>query len=179
MTEPLCILFVCTANISRSPYLERRAASMIDPQVAVFSSGGTQNHPGRPMDPLMADLLVQRGGQPSGHVSKPVSPAQLQWASLVLTATSAHRQDLLNSRPDLARKLFTLAQFVEAAEAAGPTPDLIPAAFRMRGGPRASDDLADPYGLGAEAARTCAGAADAYLVRLAAVLNAGSAPPSA
>ena len=41
MGEPLRVLFVCTANIARSPYLEVRARQLAGPGVGVeFGSAG-------------------------------------------------------------------------------------------------------------------------------------------
>lgn len=174
MRPPYRVLFVCTANIARSPYLERRAQTLVSPEVAEFASGGTHNHPGRPVDPYMARLLADRGGNPYGHSSQPVSPVLLAWADMVLTASAEQRHELLERRIDLAQKIFTLAQFVVAGETAQPTTELIKDAFKLRGGTPPELDLVDPYGRGAEAARNCADIADGYLQRLAALLNSAA-----
>lgn len=170
MNKPLRVLFVCTANISRSAYLEWRARQMVDPTLAVFASGGIENHSHRPMDPPMAHELEARGGDGSPHRSKPVSPEQLAWADLVLTATMDHRRELLRRRPDLARSIFTLSQFLASAELTRTDEPLVPAAFRRRVAAHSDDDLADPFGDRA-ATSDFARVADAHLSRLRALLT--------
>lgn len=168
------VLFVCTANICRSPYLELRARQLIGPELADFASGGTHSFPDQEMDPLMAAELADRGGDPSGHRSRQVSNDLLVWADAILGVTADHRTTLLGQRPDLARKTFTVGQFLRGAEAIEDSGDLVLSAFRRRGGMPAIDDLADPYGRGPEAAAACATRADEYLNRLHKVLQRGA-----
>lgn len=165
------VLFVCTANISRSPYLERRGRQLIGSELAAFASAGTHSFPDHEMDPMMAAELAARGGDPLGHRSRQISPDLLVWADVILGASAEHRTAVLGQRPDLARQVFTVGQFLRAARPVRDPQDLIRSAFRFRGGMPAADDLADPYGRGRVAASACAVQADEYLVRLGAVLQ--------
>lgn len=175
MTGPLRILFVCTANIARSPYLELRAKSLIPAEVASFSSAGTHNYPDQPMYAALQAELAARGVVAADHRSRPADLATLSQADLILTATAGHRSDLLAQYPQLARTLFTLSQFIESAQAAKAaltdlSDDPVGSAFRNRTRPRAEGDLSDPYGRGAEAAAACATKADELLDGLAGIL---------
>lgn len=165
------VLFVCTANISRSPYLERRGRQLIDSEFAAFASAGTHSLPDREMDPMMVAELAARGGDPSGHRSQRLCPDLLAWADVILGVSAEHRTAVLGQRPDLARQVFTVGQFLRAAQTVRDPQDLVSSAFRFRGGTPAADDLADPYGRGRVAASACAARADEYLLRLRAVLQ--------
>lgn len=165
------VLFVCTANISRSPYLERRGRQLIDPELAAFASAGTHSFPGHEMDPMMVAELAARGGDPAGHRSRQLSHDLLAWPDVILGASAEHRTAVLGQRPDLVRQVFTIGQFLRAVQTAQDPQNLVRTAFRFRGSMPAADDLADPYGRGRVAATACAAQADEYLLRLRAVLQ--------
>ena len=69
MPEAPLIVFVCTANISRSPWAEARAAQLLDGYR--LSSAGTMASRGRSVDPVMAETLPDGAVLHSG--SKPLS----------------------------------------------------------------------------------------------------------
>lgn len=144
----LCIEFVCTANVSRSPYAERSAASLCDPSRAVFRSSGVLARNGDAMDPQMAALLKARGVDPGGHESLPLDGERIIEADLILTMEAAHRNRILEHWPEAIRKTFTLTQFVDvlATMPAGETRgDTIAAAFARRTAASARGDIEDPY----------------------------------
>nr|WP_246390510.1 adenylyl-sulfate kinase [Nocardioides soli] len=166
--DPLGVLFVCTANICRSPYMELAARGLAGTDGAVvFSGAGTHGSAGGAFDAEMAGIYRQAGGS-DGHTfsSRPLTTDLLRDADLVLTAESSHRQFILDDHPALFRKVFTLGQFAEVvrngdADLAGR--ELIAYAAEHRGPADPELDVPDPYRRGPEAARTCAQQLDELL----------------
>jgi sulfate adenylyltransferase len=156
--EPLKVLFVCTANICRSPFMELTARSLAGDARVSFASAGTHGFDASPMDDALVEVLAQ-GMDASAFRSRPLTRELLEEADLVLTAESAHRSFILDDHPGLFRKVFTLGQ---AAEAVGRLePGLTPAEVVARlGAARGSADPAldvpDPYRRGPEAAAAAA-----------------------
>lgn len=167
--ESLRVLFVCTANISRSPYAERRSAQMLaglngDP--VELGSAGIPGVVGRGMDPEMAAQLRARGAEPNGHVSRALTLDLLETTSLVLTFEFAHRVRITEFWPEHAIKVFGLHQFADAltrvpSRARGL--ELLDQAYGARRPDGLQADVADPYRRGATAARVCADEIDAAL----------------
>ena len=63
--DRLQVLFVCTANISRSPYLELRARSLAEDIPVDFASAGVHARDGTLIDPAMAVELNGRASPPT------------------------------------------------------------------------------------------------------------------
>jgi protein-tyrosine phosphatase len=102
-------LFVCTANICRSPVaaaLARRRWGMgVDVRSAGLSEGGRRV----PSAGLQLDSELGLGLD--GHVSRQITVEDLDDADLVLTMTRAHARDLMIMNPQLWPRVFTLKQF--------------------------------------------------------------------
>jgi protein-tyrosine phosphatase len=173
------ILFVCHANLCRSPMAERLAPRAFD---AVFgsaaadvavSSAGTHAYAGSPMHAGTATVLGECGIDPGYFASRPVSSSLLLAADLILTAGRAQRTACVTSAPPTVRRTFTLRQFTRLAAAAPPpAAGLLPASVpgRLRVlveqvnasrhlAPRVAagmDDLPDPVDRPIEAFRECA-----------------------
>ena len=171
------ILFVCHANLCRSPlaeYLTRRAFDDAFGAAAsgvVVSSAGTHAYGGSPMHQGSAAVLAESGIDPSGFVSRTVNVSVLMSADLVLAAGRNQRAACVTLAPGVVRRAFTLRQFgrlaaaLPAADAlAGTVPErlrvlveevnanhhLVPTV------PADMDDLADPVNQPIEAFRECA-----------------------
>jgi sulfate adenylyltransferase len=161
------VLFVCTANICRSPFMELTARELAGPDAVVtFASAGTHGFREHPMDGVMGNALGSRGLGSSDFLSRPLTAALIEEADLVLTAEATHRTFILDDHPSTFRKVFTLGQFAEAVRALGPElsgRDLLRAAGQNRGGAVSRLDVRDPYGRGPEAAEACAGQIDELL----------------
>jgi protein-tyrosine phosphatase len=167
--EPVSVLFVCTANIGRSAYAERRAAQLLaaagESHVRV-ASAGVPGYPGREMDPPMAAELRARGGDPLGHVSQSVTHDLLEEAHLVLTFEFAHRLRIAESWPDQEPKVFAVRRLADAiSRVQSPTHgfELLDQALAVSQLDGLNWDVRDPHRRGSKAARVCADTIDAAL----------------
>jgi sulfate adenylyltransferase len=157
---PLRVLFVCTANICRSPYLELRARQLFGPDAGVeVSSAGTHGLDASPVSDTMEAEFARWGTEVDGFRSRAATGELVDEADLVLTAEAAHRTRLLEERPGAFRKVFTLGQFVESAGAADPSlrGRALLHALESRRVPASPDqDIDDPYRRGPAEARRAA-----------------------
>jgi sulfate adenylyltransferase len=153
---PLRVLFVCAANICRSPYLELRARQLFGPGSGVeVSSAGTEGFDAERVSDTMAAEFSRYGTETSAFRSRLVTGDLVDEADVVLTAEAAQRARLLEERPAAFRKIFTLGQFVASARQADPSlrgRELL-AALATRSVPASPDhDIPDPYRREPEAA---------------------------
>jgi protein-tyrosine phosphatase len=169
--RPFTVLFVCTANLCRSPLAENLfRASLgrlgLDWEAA---SAGLRARDGLPMHPHAAEVLLERGVSTEGWASRRLSVSRIAAADLVLTAEVAHRQAVVTVAPAAVRYSFTLLQFSQLLSLgpaeAGPGgqqagPDLIRYAELARSRPQNRDshllELSDPIGKPIEAFRATA-----------------------
>lgn len=163
MTEPLKVLFVCTANICRSPVMELLARDLAGSSDVEFTSAGTRGYDAQPINPDMAATITP--GLGDAFKSRRLTSAMLEEADLVLAAESTHRAHILEEHPQLHRRVFTLGQFAATIEL---IPDLtgralIAEAGMRRSAPRTADDVADPYRRGRAASETATGTITAML----------------
>lgn len=152
MSEPLHVLFVCTANICRSPVMELLARQMAGEGAAItFASAGTHGFDAHALNEDMAVTLSP--GLGDDFRSRRLTAEILREADLILTAEASHRSHILEEQPQLHRKVFTLGQFVAtAAQVPGLTGrDLVVEAGLRRTPPRPDDDVDDPYRRGSAA----------------------------
>ena len=152
----LNVLFVCTANICRSPFMEQTARALAGEARITFASTGTHGLVSQPMNPAMAATL--EASDPEFR-SQAMSRDLVDWADLILTAESSHRSFVMEEHPHALRKVFTLGQFARVAQAE-PTlrgRTLIEAAGKGRTPTQPEDDIDDPYRRGDAAARAAAG----------------------
>jgi sulfate adenylyltransferase len=168
--RPLRVLFVCTANICRSAYMELRARSMVGPDVSVeFASAGTHGFRSHPVDPTMAEVLVERGVSAelvAGFSSRRLTRDLVEAADLVLAAESTHRAFVLEEVPHAFRKVLTLGQFAESAARVDRSltgTDLVAAVGHRRAGAADDHDIRDPYRRGKAAAEVSADQIDRLL----------------
>lgn len=177
------VLIVCTANLCRSPMAERllrrRVTDLLGDAARVsVTSAGVRAAPDRPMHPYAATALRERGADPDGFRSAPVTAAGLAGADLVLTATREHRARCVELYPAGIRTAYTIRQFARlvAAVPAGTLPAdgpvsraraLLAALPAARGWvpqvPEGEDDLADPVNGPVEGFRACAAHLDEVL----------------
>lgn len=177
--RPTRVLFVCTANISRSPYAEYRARQVLADAPVEVASAGVPGYPGRGMDPSMLRLLEERGGDGSGHVSQSVSEELLAASDLVLTFEFAQRMRLFDAFPGQASRVFGLRQFADSV-ARIDEPGLGAELVRQVGRAAVPDsmvlDVTDPYRQGRDVARSIADEIDLVLDRMLPVLAGRELP---
>lgn len=155
------LLFVCTANISRSPFCEMRARQLLGEGTPWrVESAGVPGTRGRTMDPGMVPGAQDRRIPQEwidAHRSQPVNRLHLAEATLIVAMEKRHRNALLDMDPDLLGRVFTLHQAAEAASALerdgmpipslAQLPHLISAHAPVVSG---RDDIRDPYAQDAE-----------------------------
>ncbi len=182
--EPLRVLFVCTANICRSPFMELLARRLAGADAAVtFASAGTHGFAEHPMDEVMAGTAGSRGVVDHADFrSRPLTRDLLDDADLVLTAEAAHRAFILDDDPAAFRKVFTLGQFAQALDAVDADltgRDLVTAVAERRGAADVALDVRDPYRLGPDAAEEAASGIEALLRRIVPALTGRAAEQQA
>lgn len=167
---PLRVLFICTANICRSPYMELRARAMLAGSTDVeFTSAGTHGFRAHHVDATMGVVLADRGiddEAAEAFASRRLTRDMINEADLVLTAEASHRAFVLEEVPGAFRKAFTLGQFAESIERVDPAlrgAALVTAAGHRRAGAVDAHDVRDPYRRGRAAAEASADQIDALL----------------
>ncbi|MCX6399603.1 MAG: hypothetical protein NTX33_06720 [Propionibacteriales bacterium] len=169
-SSPLRVLFVCTANICRSPYMELRARTLLGDTLGVqFTSAGTHGFRAHGVDRTMAGVLADRGvgaDLVSAFASRPLTRDLIAQADLVLCAESSHRAFVLEEAPGAFRKAFTLGQFAESVERVDASltgAALVTAVGHRRAGAIDAHDVRDPYRRGRAAAEASADQIDTLL----------------
>ena len=115
------VLFVCTANICRSPVAEgyfRQKAQSLGLTDMVTSSAGTWAERVRPASRYSVEVLAEKGIDIKAHRARMIDRAMLAEADLVLTMESGHAEALRVEFGDQASKIYLLSQMV------GPTYDI-------------------------------------------------------
>ncbi|MCO1595047.1 low molecular weight phosphatase family protein [Micromonospora sp. RHAY321] len=178
------VLFVCHANLCRSPMAEYLARRMLADRPVIVASAGTDAVDGLGMHPYAMEIAAESGADAAEFRSRGLRPEYLADATLVLTATRRQRSVCTALAPAALHRTFTLRQFGRLAAAAEPPAEMaddplraaIAAAARARGRlqPAApdADDLRDPIGGTAADFRRCAEEIERSLRPLAALIGA-------
>src|SRR5690625_2218399 len=109
MEAQMNILFICTGNTCRSPMAE----ALLQNKSTRFrvKSAGIFANPQDLANPKTLTVLKEKGIS-FQHQSQPVTVELLQWANLVLTMTSSHKDQLLLQYEQYGEKIHTLKQYV-------------------------------------------------------------------
>jgi protein-tyrosine-phosphatase len=109
------ILFVCTANICRSPLaeaiFERKIMDNDCSERLSVESAGIWATDGIPPSKLTQTVAVDNDLDLSGHKSKAIDLNLINSASLIFCMTSTHKRDLVKIFPHFKSKIFTLKEF--------------------------------------------------------------------
>ncbi|HEU5003752.1 MAG TPA: hypothetical protein VFW71_13390 [Actinomycetota bacterium] len=163
------VLFVCTANQCRSPMavlFARQALAQREPQVQVMGAG-TSAAGARPVTPATAKVMARRGLDASAHRSSGILEALSPEPDLVIGLAREHARTVVEERPEMFPKTFTLKDLVRRATDAGPrghNEDLASYLSRLGAGRgfsslagwAATDEVADPVGQPLAAHERCA-----------------------
>lgn len=122
MSEPHHLLFVCTANIARSPMAEalaRRYAQERGWAVEV-QSAGTHAVPGEPAAPNSVKACRELGASCADHKSQPVDTALVDWADRILVMEMRHAASIRERFPAADEKIQLLGTFGGLVEIGDP-----------------------------------------------------------
>ncbi|OEH93303.1 low molecular weight protein arginine phosphatase [Bacillus solimangrovi] len=118
------ILFVCTGNTCRSPMAEaifnaKTGETFEAKSAGIFAAQGSSASP-------QAIQVLKEKDIDFSHSSRILDRDLLEWADVILTMTSGHKQVIKQQYPNVAEKVHVLQQFVDIDS------DLV--------------DISDPYG---------------------------------
>ena len=110
------VLFVCTANIARSPMAEVLFNKIADKKgfggQFQARSAGTWARNGIPAPPHGQQVMSNRGLDTSNHLSREITESMISTASLVLTMEAGHKEALQVEFPAHREKVFMLSEMV-------------------------------------------------------------------
>lgn len=109
------IVFVCTGNTCRSSmaealarkWLEKKAPDRTD---VIFTSAGLAAFPGSPASSQAVEVMRESGIELKDHKATLFSSETVEKNDLILTVTKRHKQQILQSYPEAAGKVYTLAE---------------------------------------------------------------------
>ena len=160
---PFRILTVCTGNICRSPMAERLLQQGLDaaaPGIFQVESAGTAALEGLAMEPRIEGFATALGASAEGFVARRLTAGLLAEQDLVLALTREHRSRIVELRPALLKKTFTLRELarvlphIDGPRGVHPAERwevAIPLAVRAKTlhvAAAVDDDVVDPYGRG-------------------------------
>lgn len=110
-TPPLrSVLFVCTANVTRSPVAARMFQDLAEKSGEKWKVGSAGIRAGRgyPPNPVVSFLMFQRKLALTDHESRPLDKKLLHQYYWILTAEEAQRQEIVALDPSLESRTFTI-----------------------------------------------------------------------
>lgn len=109
------VLFVCTGNVVRSPFLAGLLASLGLPELS-FASAGVRAVEGAPASGRVQALAQEYGIDLSGHSAQQLEGHATGSAAAVVCAAREHKRDVLRLSPASLNHVFTVAELSHAAE---------------------------------------------------------------
>jgi protein-tyrosine phosphatase len=107
------ILVVCTGNVCRSPYLERRLRHELAATGIAVESAGTKALAGLEMDDGTRERLDAAGIDATAFQARQLSADLVARADLVLAAAREHRTAVAQLHPAALRRVFTVRDFAD------------------------------------------------------------------
>jgi protein-tyrosine phosphatase len=123
------ILFVCTANVSRSFFAERlfsHEAQRAGLDAVSVRSAGLFNYLNTPADAKMQACLSAMGADSNRHLSRQMTESDAEWADLIFVMERMHYFRVKGIWPRTCGKVDLLGRFVSEDQSA--------------------DDIVDPFG---------------------------------
>jgi len=109
------VLFVCTANICRTPMAEYYLNHLVNEEgleeLISVESAGTWAVEGMPAAESSQLVCAEEGLDLSNHRSQPIDLYLMKQADLVLCMSIDHKYDLSQIFPHLKDKIFTLKEY--------------------------------------------------------------------
>ncbi len=107
------VLFVCTANICRSPMAAGLFDALVEDRGLTFQaqSAGTAALVGKPAAPYTHQVANELELDFDGHRARQVDETMIRDADLVLTMTPQHRDTLRRNFEDSKEKIYTLPEY--------------------------------------------------------------------
>ncbi len=108
------VLFVCTANICRSPLAMGLFHAQVMPAACDWqvASAGVFAAPGYPAAQNTLVLLKQKGIDLSGHRSVQITLEMMQSYNLILTMERGQKEGIQIAFPDHAQKVYLMSEMV-------------------------------------------------------------------
>ena len=100
------VLVLCTGNVCRSPYIERRLRHALKDTDITVTSAGTGALEGDPIDPGSTRLLKAAGVESGDFSARQVTRELLDEADLVIAASREHIGQAAQLAPSVLRKGF-------------------------------------------------------------------------
>ncbi len=110
------ILFVCTANICRSPMAMGLLRNMVKDQADEWTieSAGTWAPEGAPAAQRTQMVLRELGIDLQDHLSRQVNREMLSQFNLILVMERGHKEALQIEFPQIAERVYLLSEMVDA-----------------------------------------------------------------
>ena len=112
------ILVVCVGNICRSPTGELLLRQLL-PEKHI-SSAGVGALVGRPMDDLAAEIAVQHGLDPNGHVARQLTQEICKHADIILAMSKRNIEEVCQISPESRGKAMLYGRWIGDKEIPDP-----------------------------------------------------------
>jgi protein-tyrosine phosphatase len=183
------VLFVCTANICRSPMAEgllRKHIGRLRPDTKINVASAGQRAGGSAIAPMASAALASYGIDMSSHTSRRLVPTLVDNADLIVTMTSEHMRSVVDLVPHAWSKTFMLTELCRRIALVAPRGEgelfarylarlhqgRIPSDLLAAG---TADDITDPYGGPMSGYQQSARDLDRYTTQVAcAILGVGA-----
>lgn len=113
--SPPRVLFVCTANMNRSPTAATWAAKAFTDRFvsAQIQSAGTHAYDGGPASANATQAMLGLGFDMRQHRTRLINAELLAWAEYIVVMEPMHRDRILGVAPEVADRIVPMWEFVD------------------------------------------------------------------